>query len=389
MQITADQPVVANKLRETVDALRAMSVRALARMYLPKERLYCHCIRRGPRGDVAEGVSRRYTAIVLIGLAGEDRETVASATDGTSATALGDRLLADVDSVTNLGDVALTLWAAAILNHPQASRALDRLRVLDPARGPHPTVEVAWALTALSADSEVVGDAPLAGRIAGRLIRSFERDSEVFRHWADGAPAPFLRGHVSCFADMVYPVQALSYHHRCTGDAAALQVARRGGVHMVEAQGPDGQWWWHFDARSGRVVEPFPVYSVHQDSMAPMALLALQDASGVDASAAIARGLRWLIASPEIGGRSLIDREADLIWRKVSRHEPGKFARGLQALASRMHPSLRVPGVNGLLRPGFIDHECRPYHPGWILHAFNPTRLDTWTFPACRDGGSS
>ena len=144
---------------------------------------------------------------------------------------------------------------------------------------------------------------------------------------------------------------------------------------MCDLQGPAGQWWWHFDVRSGRVLEKFPVYAVHQDAMAPMALFDLQDAGGPDHGAAAERGMEWLLHAPEIDG-SLIDREAGVIWRKVARHEPGKLTRKLQAVASRAHPSLRVPAVDGVFRPGKIDFETRPYHMGWLLYAWSQARLD-------------
>ena len=90
-----------------------------------------------------------------------------------------------------------------------------------------------------------------------------------------GSDVPKLRGHVSCFADFVYPIQALSYYHQATRDARAAEVAISCAERMCQMQGPEGQWWWHFDIRAGRLVEGYPVYSVHQDSMAPMALFAL------------------------------------------------------------------------------------------------------------------
>ncbi len=365
-------------LLETVKNLRAMSVRGLARMYLPNERMFCHCIRRGPMGDIPEGISRRYTAITLIGLATECTDAARSACGDTAPGDVCGRLLEDIDHVENMGDVALTLWAAVLWDHADKRKAFDRLLQLDPSRGAHPTVEIAWALTALSVKNAAAGDLNLAGKVCKRLLSAFHRETGVFPHWPKDAPTSALRGHVSCFADMVYPVQALSCYAQTTSDSAAITAAKQAGEHMVRNQGPAGQWWWHFDARSGRVVEGFPVYTVHQDSMAPMALFALQDAGGPDSSAAINEGLRWLIASPEIDGRTLIDNEADLIWRKVARHEPGKLTRGVQAVASRIHPSMRAPGVNMLFRPGFVDYECRPYHLGWILHAFTPERLATW-----------
>ena len=65
--------------------------------------------------------------------------------------------------------------------------------------------------------------------------------------------------------------KTLSHYHMVTGDSKAAEVASACAKHMCELQGPQGQWWWHFDIRTGRVVEHYPVYAVHQDSMAPMA----------------------------------------------------------------------------------------------------------------------
>jgi hypothetical protein len=119
------------------------------------------------------------------------------------------------------------------------------------------------------------------------------------------------------------------------------------------------------------VIERYPVYAVHQDAMAPMALSLLQAAGGGDFSEPVARGLRWLAAAPELGQASLIDDGAGLIWRKVARREPLKLARVLQAALSRARPGLRAPGLDWALPPTRVDHEDRPYHLGWLLHALH------------------
>jgi hypothetical protein len=74
----------------------------------------------------------------------------------------------------------------------------------------------------------------------------------------------------------------------------------------------------------------------------------------------VERCVSWLIHSPELNGGSLVDPREDLIWRKVARHEPNKFVRTLQAAVSSVHASLRVPGVDMIFRPGWIDYESRP-----------------------------
>jgi hypothetical protein len=358
-----------------IGRMRALSVRALARMYLPTDRMFCHCVRRRPGGNVPEGVSRRYTAITLLGLALQQHDLSPDVFGGgDDSRSVCERLLADVAGVENLGDVALTLWAAKLLRNEDAARALDRLRSLDPVGRPHSTVEIAWALTALSVRPGEVTDEALCEGVANRLLRSFRAQSGLFPHWPPGvAPSPW-RAHVSCFADWVYPVQALAHYYRATGCQEAIDKARRSAESMCRLQGSAGQWWWHYDVRTGRVVEGYPVYSVHQDAMGPMALLDLQGVCGARFDDAIARSVSWMVRNPERGD-SLIDEEAGLIWRKVCRREPGKLSRGIQALASRMHPALRARGLNVMFPPNQVDYECRPYHLGWLLYAFSDRRL--------------
>lgn len=355
-----------------VEELKALSLRALRRMYLPAERMFVFRFRREGAGVAAEGVSRRYTAIVLIGLAAEGPDVAGAAFGEDDVGDVVARLLEDVDQVENTGDVALTLWAAVVWKDAAARRALDRLAAMRPWAASIPTVELAWCLTALSLQARAgYGDTAMARRTADRLLASFFEGAELFPHWPIGAKAPWSRRHVSCFADWVYPVQALAHYHSACGDARASAVARRSADRMCALQGPAGQWWWHYDVRTGRVIEGYPVYAVHQDAMAPMALFDLRAACGTDHREFARRGMQWLIEPAEVGsGGTLIDREADLIWRKVARREPRKLVRGIQATASRLHPAFRAPGMDAMFPPTATDFECRPYHLGWLLYAW-------------------
>lgn len=366
-----------------MDRLRSLALRGLKRMYRREEGLFAFRARRDSTdGLILEGVSRRYTAIALIGLASEQPDVSVDVLGVGEAGRACRRLVDDVGEVNNLGDAALTLWAALALKDETAGRALDRLIELRPVEGAHPTVEVAWCLTALVVDATLRQEqSELARQVADRLIRSFVSRSGVFPHWPRGVRGSFLRGHVACFADLVYPIQALAHYYAGTGDEAALQAARRCAERMCARQGAAGQWWWHWDLRTGRVIEPYPVYAVHQDAMAPMALFAIQEVTGQTYGSSIERGVRWLLDPAELRGSngeatcSLLDESLGVIWRKVARHEPGKFSRTAQALASRIHRGLRVPGLGWVFRPGRIDYECRPYHLGWLLLAWSNRKL--------------
>ncbi len=370
------EPVAGAPSLKRVEHLRGLALRALPRM-VTRSGFFGWCIRRGRSGDRLEGESLRYTAIVLIGLSAQKQDVSGRILGAGGSDACCDRLIDRLPRMNNIGDVALTLWAAVSLRRRNAAAALERLKALSPVERPCPTVELSWVVSALSFHPEFLTDEKLARAAAKRLKGAFHPDSALFSHHAPGTRAGFFREHVSCFADWVYPVQALSLYHEMTRDAEAAQSARASAAKMVSLQGPAGQWWWHYDVRTGRVVEPYPVYAVHQDGMAPMALLDLKDRCGADHTVAMMKGVDWLYEAPECGSR-LVDDEAGLIWRKVARYEPNKWVRGMQAAASRMHPALRVPGTGVLFPARRIDWECRPYHLGWLLYAFSDRRVEAW-----------
>lgn len=356
--------------------MRVLALRALSNMYDPGRRRFVFRLVRDGLSTRREGLSSRYTAISIIGLAHQDAEHVALVFDGDERTAVCDSLLRDVEQTDNLGDAALTLWAAEEIGHTHPDAARRRLEVLLKSNVTPPTVELCWALVALCLNARDDAGIKLRDRVAAELMAAYRERSNLFPHRI--GTSGLLRGHVACFADLVYPIHALSEYHRVSGRDKPLEIATRCGDHMCRNLGRDGQWWWHYDVRSGRVLEHYPVYAVHQDAMAPMALFALADAGGPDHRIAIERGLDWLRGAPELDGESLIDERAGLIWRKTARREPRKFVRRLQAAVSRLHPALRVPGMNLAFPPSVIDYESRPYHMGWLLYAWPAWRAAEW-----------
>ena len=84
------------------------------------------------------------------------------------------------------------------------------------------------------------------------------KKSNIFFHGPSRKGLSSVCSHVSCFADFVYPIQALSYYYQATQDSRAAEIACCCAEHMCELQGDSGQWWWHFDNRTGRVLERYP-----------------------------------------------------------------------------------------------------------------------------------
>lgn len=358
--------------------LRDIALRSLHRMFRVDEGVFAFRLRRVDGRDRLEGVSLRYTAMAMIGLCSEDSEISRDIFRGESINDVCSRMIEQSQSSDSFGDVAAVAWAAAKLKHKHSGDALRRLRELEPISNRHPTVERAWALTALSISPEATSDPTLARFLAHGLLDCFNFRSGVFSHQSPHAGHARFRSHVACFADMVYPTIALCEYGLRADDTPSLAAARRCAEQMCSSQGDAGQWWWHFDFRTGGVIEEYPVYAVHQDAMAPMALFAAETALGVEYHHAIRRGLEWLAHAPEIDG-SLIDRDGDTIWRKVARREPNKLSRGLNAACSALHSGWRAPGLDRLFRPVQIDYESRPYHMGWILHAWPKQRVEEFS----------
>ncbi|HET7696805.1 MAG TPA: hypothetical protein VFK57_13915 [Vicinamibacterales bacterium] len=342
--------------------LRRLAHAALPRMYDRRAGRCVFTVRLENGTQAPAGISDRYTAIAIIGVAADGLDQWSLPFDPRQ---MAGTLVDTLPACRNLGDAALIAWAASAIGADTRGAWPHVERLLD-AQAAHPTVELAWALAASVIDGGTAAPA-LRQKLSASLMRAWNGSAGIFAHVAGGTGA---RSHVACYADQVYPIFALSRYAGKHHDGAALDAAVRCARRICALQGTDGQWWWHYDHRTGGVIEGYPVYAIHQDAMGPMALRAVEEASGEAFGDHITRGLRWLEASPELNGGTLIDDAAQMLWRKVARREPMKATRYLQAACTMLHPRLRAPGVDVLFPPAIIDYEDRPYHWGWFLYAW-------------------
>ncbi|MFJ9711594.1 hypothetical protein [Streptomyces sp. NPDC101234] len=328
------------------------------------------------------GISTRYAAITVLGAQYLPEDRQRAVLGGHTAQEFAGLLVESLPAVTNLGDAALIAWAAAETEHPKLSDALGRVEALDVPGRPQYTVEAAWVLSALAAARSTVDVERRFTAARDRLLRARIGDSPLFPHATGPGLVSWYRAHVSCFADQTYPLQALARAHASgdgEGDPEALAAAEACAARICELQGDGGQWWWHYDARTGGVVEGYPVYSVHQHAMAPTALFDLADAGGSDFGAAIRRGLRWMTDVPELAGSEhrepMVLDELGATWRKVYRGDPKKAVRAARGLSTRVAPGLRLTALDRVYRPLSVDRECRPYEFGWMLYAWQGGRI--------------
>jgi hypothetical protein len=313
------------------------------------------------------GTSPREGAIAAVGLLRLPEQRRRSVLGGEDCGDLIGRLATGVDDMTSRGDVALLCWAAAEAGHGDLPHALERLAELDLRDDPLDVAAAAWIVTAL---------------VAARPLADVERHLTAARHrllaardalypQVIGAATATRDSSVGSFAEQAYAVQALARLHRSADDPEALAAADSVAATICRTQGKAGQWWHRYDARTGGIADGYPVYSVHQHALAPMALLDLADAGGQLHLEAISRGLQWLARPPETTESLLLD-EPPVAWRKVALRDRRNRAGGASRAAARLRPGLGLRALNWIFRPGAVEHQCRPHELGWLLFAWLP-----------------
>lgn len=346
--------------------LLQFALRGLEPMQDPEGFGFCHRVSKVAGGLHREGPSFRYSAITLMGLNEARRIGLTFPFD---ADAMFNKMMAAGPELSNAGDLALLWWLCARMQ-PGRLREVVNLKQIEKlqAAAPHEdskTMESAWLLAALSyirmaQPGEFPDHADLARSLFQKLKKNQGRHGIFGHQGASATPAGALRGALGSFADQVYPIYALARYAQAWGVEEALQSARQCADMICALQGPMGQWWWHYDARSGRAVGRYPVYSVHQDGMAPMALFAMSQASGANYDAPIYKGLAWIYGRNELQ-HDMRDSDTGLIWRSFYQNRFTKYsseAMGILGMDTRRRARLHVL------------HECRPYHLGWLLYAF-------------------
>lgn len=353
---------------EWLQPLINLAVDGLVRMFDTNSQLFCYRRKQTERGMMNEGRSLRYTIISLLGLHRYELQGRTSPIDVQTTLA---RLFDRRKEMDNLGDLGLFLWLCAlaapqrllqIYSEFDCKNALERYREARQRR----TMELAWFLTGLSymaraTKGSVVELQPLADQTYDLLSTNYGGKG-IFGHLGADTTAGMIRGRVGSFADQVYPIYALSKFASTFGNKAALPIALECAKTICQLQGSLGQWWWHYHALTGKVVGHYPVYSVHQDGMAPMALLAVGDATGQDFRQPLYKGLKWILGSNELE-RDLTDTNQYAIWRSFYMKN---FKRYYDAATFLLGLSTNPKECKNLL----IKMECRPYHFGWLLYAF-------------------
>jgi hypothetical protein len=366
--ITMDDVISPQASQGRTAGLCELAAGGLVNMFDSRLRLFCDVYNRTDAGMIREGISHRYTMMTLLGLHCYQLSGHRSPVPIEPAL---DELTRSTEWIESAGDLGLLLWTCAELSPDRlpevyhSVQARDALLRFEDARQGC-TMELAWYVTGL-ATASMVGCADLPGineqiEASCRILKENCGATGIYGHLRrSGRLRGMVRGRIGSFADQVYPTIAFARVAQALNDDGARKMALRTAETMCRLQEPLGEWCWHYDAVSGKVVNRYPVYSVHQHAMGPMMLFAAAQATGCDFSKAIYKGLAWISGNNELG-LNLIEPSLGLIWRSVYLARIDAYADAARRLLGSGRGAARV-------RPQ-IRYECRPYELGWLLYAF-------------------
>jgi hypothetical protein len=354
-----------------VSRLIGLAVRGLGPMLDQDHQLFCYKLKKSEQGMMREGLSQRYTMMTLLGL---QRLEKSGAGRPFNTERILRVLLSDLAWIDNIGDLGVLLWLCSTVCPERLSELEPRLQVesaLERYRGAkdNVTMELAWFLTGIcywgvACPEKLVLLKPIAFESYRKLTKN-QGERGFFAHLASsGSLAGMIRGRIGSFADQVYPIYAFTQFFHAYKSEDAAKRALKCAMGICEAQGPWGQWWWHYDSERGQVANGYPVFSVHQHAMAPMTLFALGDAIGYDFDPWIYNGLRWINSHNEFNF-DMEDASAGVIWRCIQRTRPSVTRYLCAKLGRQLRPIQQEE--RGAVEVLF---ECRPYELGWLLYAF-------------------
>lgn len=365
---------VETRMRE----LAGVALRALPQMFDGGAGLFSQ--KALPQGDrlVNRGSNAYYSAASMVGILAQD---VASPEEVVPVGRALDALQAACESDRGAPLLGTTLWAGTLAGDSRAARLVGLLRdsfVVEAAESAALGQVLRGLIAGAEAFPEVRDQAlELAGRCAAELLDRHSAESRVFRAMPrrPSGLRTVLGSRITSFASQVYPLLGLASFYGYRGEAPPPAL-RQTAEHLVEAQGSLGQWWWLYAPSDATVLEGYPVYSVHQDGMAFMGLVPVEQLGEGSYAKALALGLEWLYERNELG-ISLVDEEPPFVCRNIQRvgsdaDAPFGISRSnfYRTVARSWHPG--SVSDQTVAAPEELEplRECRSYHLGWLLYAY-------------------
>jgi len=315
--------------------------------------------------DFAHPLAVRYTLNSLFGLA-----RAAHAGEGPELRDVQERFAsfhaAHAARIATLADNGLLALLQAELGETKgATEALAGIHRWDASSRNVVMQDLAWALWGAVGAHRVC--VPGADAVAITLL------ARIKQNLVSQSGLPFhsdrrYRRRVVSFGAVTYFLRALHEAATAFEDEDAERLFRAGLERMLALQGPLGDWPWMIDPVSGRALDRYPVFAVHQDSMAMLFLLPALDRGLDGVEQAVDRSLDWALGRNELGIPMYVDDPIFFAFRSIERRERAPRAR--RFLRSSANVVTRRPARTEGAPALRLNSECRSYHLGWILNAW-------------------
>ena len=359
-------PVVANMSRKNSQLVN-YALTGLHRCWLPEHGRWSHIYHLDGRASPNESVAHSdvfYTLNVLLGMS-----RIAEIPAGISLPEIFRRNAGQLVTLpVSKYAFGMALWAGAELGlgiPDQVARELKTLLADQRRWQTFRAQDLGMLLTGVVAQARAGGRewAPFAEPLFRFLRERFQSRSGLFFDAPTG-----LRRRFASFATQTYLSIACYHYGEFARDTSAILLASACVRKLIALQGPQGEWPWFFDAASGRVLDFYEVYSVHQYGMAPALLECAERHDVRGARDALIKGFRWVLGENQLGRSMLVPELGLSIRSQIRKHE-------LTSKAPRMLRAVKNAGLGR--SSGLIDSsgvglrlECRSYELGWILWSF-------------------
>jgi len=323
--------------------------------------------------DYANPIATRYTINSLLGLLEASRSGRLGISEGDVRALAEAFLRREAELVSLPADHGLATLLIAELDG-LSDRLLTHVGTLGEVLATPRSLEMqdlAWILWGAAGAS--YAGAPGADDV---VRRAFGRITSELVDEGSGLPRHTSARHrrnVVSFGALVYFLRAMHEAAQVLDDQRARDLFDSGVAAAVALQGPLGEWPWMIDCRTGIPFDAYPVFAVHQDSMAMLFLHPALDKGLPRADEAIARSVPWVLGANELLTPMFVERPF-FAYRSIERVERApRLRRYVRSLEGRAASPQAVTGASRIR----INDECRSYHLGWILYVWS-SRAEAW-----------
>ena len=346
-----------------------VAIQGLAQMYDPQKGQFCRRVVRQGADVQVQGYSSYESVVALLGLYEAyhfDIHVPFNMLELTKRYAEG---VFEFSSLTELG---VALWMMA-RSHPEHLGALYEQISLSTALDEYAdaragnTKALSSFLTGLSEIRLSDGAEPaqldeLALMVRQMLFVNYGGFG-VFRHTGKRSLLSRTAVRYGTLQDQVFGSYAFARYSRAFNDDQALEVALQCAKQLVANQGELGQWWHSYEVSTGNKARKYPVRSVNQGALVPLALNEVSKLAGLEVADAVEYGLLWTLGENELD-MNLLDRERVVLWEGVYDTRYNTYAKEW-SVTKGLRPQ------KDKKRTLTLSWECRPSALGWLLFALS------------------